>query len=308
MAAELTVAVLDLPRVIPLDFSIPSYLFGNCDGYRVVVAGESADPPSAAADADIIVVPGYDDPEIALPPPYLDLLAGTTARIVAICTGAFALADAGLLDGRDATTHWQYVAPLRRLHPRINVLENKLYVEDGRILTSAGGGAAIDACLHVIRTDFGETAAYEVGKGVVAAPVRGGDQQQYVDVLTPPRSDLSATRAWVMEHLAQPITVHRMAAHATMPRRTFIRHFERETGLPPMRWVVRQRILSARRLLETSDWTIERIAAATGFGSATTLRDTFRREVGTTPSAYRQSINPPTGRSASSERSGARLR
>ncbi|MGW1342569.1 GlxA family transcriptional regulator [Kribbella sp. NPDC002412] len=279
MATKLTVAVLDLPRVIPIDFSIPSYLFGGCPGYQVV---------AAAADADIIVVPGYDDPEEPLPTPYLDLLAGSSARIVAVCTGAFAVADAGLLDGRDATTHWQYVAPLRRLHPRINVLENKLFVEDGKILTSAGGGATIDACLHVIRTDLGETAAYEAGKGIVAAPVRGGDQQQYVDLRTPPRSDLSATRAWALEHLGEPLTVQRMAAHATMPRRTFIRHFENETGVPPMRWVVEQRLLSARRLLETSDWTIERIASAAGFGTASTFRETFRREVGTTPSAYRQ--------------------
>lgn len=293
--APLTVAILAVPGAIPLDLSIPAHLFGAADGYQVIICGEtstgpiaSTHPLSAAADAGLIVVPGYEQPEQPLPTPYLDLLAGSSTRIVGICTGTFALAAAGLLEGRDATTHWQYVAPLRRLHPRINVLENRLYVEDGKILTSAGGGAGIDACLHVIRTDFGAAAAYEASKGIVAAPARGGDQHQYVDVLTPPRSDLSATRAWVMEHLGEPMTVHRMAAHATMPRRTFIRHFENETGLPPMRWVMFQRVLSARRLLETSDWTIERIAAATGFGTATSLRAIFRREAGATPSAYRK--------------------
>jgi transcriptional regulator GlxA family with amidase domain len=241
------------------------------------------------ADADIVVVPGYEEPERPLPAPYVELLAGSTARLIGICTGTFALAAAGVLDGRDATTHWQYVATLRGLYPRVNVLENRLFVEDGKVLTSAGAGAGIDACLHVIRTDFGAAAAYEVGKGVVAAPVRAGEQQQYVDVLSPPRSDLSGTRAWVMEHLREPITVDQMAAHAAQSRRTFIRHFENETGMTPMRWVTLQRVLSARRLLETSDWTVDRIAAATGFGTAGTLRATFRREVGSTPSAFRRS-------------------
>jgi transcriptional regulator GlxA family with amidase domain len=281
MPARLTVAILAVPRVIPLDLSIPAHLFGSCDGYEVQIRAEPT-------GADLIVVPGYEEPEQPLPRPYLDLFADTTARLIGICTGTFALAAAGVLDGRDATTHWQYIAPLRRLYPRVNVLENRLFVEDGKVLTSAGAGAGIDACLHVIRTDFGAAAAYEVGKGVVAAPARGGDQQQYVDVLSPPRSDLSATRAWVMEHLGEPITVDRMAAHATMSRRTFIRHFEQETGLAPRRWVVLQRVLSARRLLETSNWTVERIAAATGFNTATSLRATFHREVGTTPSAYRR--------------------
>jgi transcriptional regulator GlxA family with amidase domain len=281
MAAELTVAILAVPRVIGLDLSIPAHLFGSCDGYEVLIRDEPT-------DADLIVVPGYEEPEQPLPAPYLELLADTTARLIGICTGTFALAAAGVLDGRDATTHWQYVEPLRRLYPRVNVLENRLFVEDGKVLTSAGAGAGIDACLHVIRTDFGEAAAYEVGKGVVAAPVRGGEQQQYVDVLSPPRTDLSATRSWAMQHLDEPITVDQLAAHAAVSRRTFIRHFENETGVPPMRWVTLQRILSARRLLETSDWTVERVAAATGFGTASALRTAFRREVGTTPSAYRQ--------------------
>jgi transcriptional regulator GlxA family with amidase domain len=282
VGAELSVAILAVPRVIPLDLSIPAHLFGSCAGYRVTVTDEPV-------DADIVVVPGYEEPERPLPAPYLELLADSTARLIGICTGTFALAAAGVLDGRDATTHWQYIVALRGLYPRVNVLENRLFVEDGKVLTSAGAGAGIDACLHVIRTDFGAAAAYEVGKGVVAAPVRTGEQQQYVDVLSPPRSDLSATRAWAMEQLSEPITVDQMAAHAALSRRTFIRHFENETGLTPMRWVTLQRVLSARQLLETSDWTVDRIAAATGFGTAGTLRSTFRREVGSTPSAFRRS-------------------
>ncbi|MFI5711819.1 GlxA family transcriptional regulator [Kribbella sp. NPDC051620] len=294
--AKLTVAILAVPRLIALDLSIPLHILGRYAGYRVTVCGEvmSTHPLAAAADADIIVVPGYDDPEVSLPAEYLDVIRATAdrgARLVGICTGTLALAAAGVLDGRDATTHWEYVARLRANHPLVNVLENRLFVEDGKILTSAGGGAAIDACLHVITTDFGAAAAYEAGKHVVAGPARSGDQRQYVDVLTPPRSDLSTTREWAMQHLGEPLTVRDLAEHASLPRRTFIRHFTTETGMPPMHWVALQRLLSARRLLETSDWSVERIAAATGFGSAANFRTHFRRQVGTTPSAYRGLIS-----------------
>ncbi|MFB6721988.1 GlxA family transcriptional regulator [Kribbella sp. NPDC056345] len=281
--AELVVALLNLPRAIPLDLGIAAHVFGRHDGYRVI---EDSDPVTAAG-ADIIVVPGFDEPERPPPAPYLELLRDTPARLLGICTGTFALAAAGVLDGREATTHWHYTDQLRSLHPQVTVLENRLYVEDGRVLTSGGGGAGIDAGLHVIRTDYGAAAAHEVGKWVLAAPERGGEHRQYADVLTPLRSDLGPVRAWVQDHLAEPITVDQLATQAALSRRTFIRRFEHETGLPPMRWVVLQRLLSARRLLETSDWTVDRIAAASGFGSATSLREAFRRELGTSPSSYR---------------------
>lgn len=309
--SRLTVALVAVPRVIGLDFSIPAHLLGSCDGYRLTVCGDAdtaahrpvpgdltveitpTHPLSAVAEADIVVVPGFDRPELALPPAYLDAIrrsAGHGARIVGICTGTFALAAGGILDGRAATTHWQYLSLLRQRYPRVHVVENRLFVEEGKILTSAGAGAGIDACLHLIASDYGAAAAYEVGKGVVAAPARSGDHRQYVDVLAPPRSDLSQTRAWVMENLGEPMTVQQMAAYSNLSRRTFIRHFVTETGLPPMRWVVLQRILCARRLLETSDWSMDRIAAATGFGSGANFRAVFRREVGTTPHAYRKSV------------------
>ncbi|MFC3890538.1 GlxA family transcriptional regulator [Lentzea rhizosphaerae] len=168
------------------------------------------------------------------------------------------------------------------------VVRNGLFVQDGNVLTSAGGGAGIDACLHLIRTDFGVLAANEAGKDVVASPARDGAQPQYVDVLSPVRADLSPVRSWVMAHLGDTITVDLLAERANLGRRTFIRHFERETGMPQMRWVVLQRILSARRLLETSDWSVDRIAAATGFGTGANFRTVFRREVGTSPSTYRK--------------------
>lgn len=284
----LTVAILALPDVIPLDLSIPAHVLGTQDGYDVVVC---TDDRTALKRADIVVVPGYEDPETPPADVYLDALReadANGARMLAICTGTFALAAAGLLDGRDATTHWRYLDRLRALHPLVKVLENRLFVEDGTMLTSAGGGAGIDACLHLIRSDFGVAAAAEAGKDVVASPARDGAQPQYVDVLSPVRADLSSVRSWVMAHLGDAITIDLMAERSHLGRRTFIRHFERETGLPPMRWVTLQRILSARRLLETSDWPVDRIAAVTGFGTGANFRAVFRREVGTTPTSYRK--------------------
>ncbi|GAA3798034.1 GlxA family transcriptional regulator [Streptomyces chiangmaiensis] len=317
--APLTVAILVTPRVIALDFSIPAHILGGYDGYRVFVCSETADattetdfgghralPVGAASGitpthslataetADIVVVPGFEDPEIPIPEPYLDTLsrcADRGTRIAAICTGAFALAASGILNGKNVTTHWQYTSRLRRLFPAVKVLDNRVFVEDGNILTSAGGGAGIDACLHIIRTDYGAAAAHESGKEVVAAPVRSSEHHQYADVQTPPATSLSATRAWTMENIAEPITVQHMADHSNLPRRTFIRHFRTETGMPPMRWVTLQRILTARRLLERTDLSVEKIADATGFGTASNLRTHFKRELGTTPTVYRRTAS-----------------
>ncbi|MGI5507111.1 GlxA family transcriptional regulator [Lentzea sp. CA-135723] len=197
-------------------------------------------------------------------------------------------------------THWRYLEPLRALRPSVNVLANRLFVEDGTVLTSAGGGAGIDACLHLIRADFGAAAAHEAGREVVASPARDGAEPQYVDVLSPVRADLSEVRSWAMAHLGEAITVDRLAARGNLGRRTFIRHFERETGHPPMRWVTLQRVLSARRLLETSDWPVDRIAAATGFGTGSNFRAIFRREVGTTPTGYRKAHQGTTSRDLTS--------
>lgn len=297
---RLSVALVAVPRVIGLDFSIPAHILGGHPGYRLLVCGDERGagpgiapdhPLTSIGETDIVVVPGYEEPAAPLPEEYLAPLreaADRGARLVAICTGAFALAQAGILDGREATTHWRFVRSLREQYPRVRVLENRLFVEEGKILTSAGAGAGIDACLHLIRTDFGEAAAHEAGKEVVVAPARDGFQPQYVDVLSAPRASLSATRGWVLEHLGEPITVQHMADHANLSRRTFIRRFERETGMSPMRWVANHRVLGARRLLETSDWAVERIAAATGFGTAANFRAVFRREVGTTPTEYRR--------------------
>ncbi|MFB7760803.1 GlxA family transcriptional regulator [Streptomyces xiamenensis] len=306
-----SVAILAVPRAYTLDIGIATHVFGRHPGYRVLVCAEGtedadpdpgtpfagtatglgpAHPLSAAESADVVVVPGYDDPLLPLPSSYARTLRIATergARMLAICTGVFALADIGALNGRTATTHWRHTAELRENYPEVGVAENRLFVEDGPFLTSAGAGAGIDACLHVVRGDFGAAVADGVTKDVVLPAARGAQEPQYVDGPVASREDLRATREWALAHLGSPLTVQGLAELSLLSRRTFIRRFARETGMPPMHWVAVQRILRARRLLETSGWTVERIARETGFGSAANFRTAFRRELGMTPSAYR---------------------
>lgn len=310
------VAILAMPRVYALDVSIPEHVFGRHQDYRVVVCGDvrgdvSADVVGGArlADvesADIVVVPGYEDPHVPVPDAYLKALRIAVergARVVAICTGVFALAACGILNEKSATTHWHHTDELRLAYPRVDVVDNRLFVEDGAILTCAGGGAGIDACLHVVETDFGPTVADAVAKDLVFSSSRGANEPQYNesqyngpqyngpqyrDVPMPPRDSLWATREWVIDNLSTSITVQQLADRSLLSRRTLVRRFVRETGLPPMQWVALQRILRARRLLEGSDLSVERIAGATGFGSAANFRTIFRREVGVTPTAYRK--------------------
>ncbi|WP_202803423.1 GlxA family transcriptional regulator [Streptomyces sp. AA0539] len=300
------VAVLAVPGAYALDLGVAVHVFSRYPGYRVVVcaedagaaaAGESAAGelrptrgPEAVAGADVVVVPGYEDPLSPLPEgcaAALRAAVGRGARVIAICTGVFALAAEGLLDGRAATTHWRHTAALRERHPRVDVVENRLFVVDGPLVTTAGAGAGIDACLHVVRAEFGAVAADGVAKEVVVSPARDAREPQFAELPAASRESLRATREWVLGRLGSPVTVQEMADHALLSRRTFIRRFTRETGMPPMRWVTSQRILLARRLLESSDRPVERIAAASGFGTAGHFRAVFRREVGVTPSAYR---------------------
>ncbi|MGW7069361.1 GlxA family transcriptional regulator [Streptomyces sp. NPDC054855] len=283
-----------MPRVFALDVSIPEHVFGRHPGYRVLVRGDVGAGGASLADvesADIVVVPGYEEPHVPVPDEYLKALRIAVergARVVAICTGVFALAACGILDGKSATTHWRHTDELRLAYPGVDVVENRVFTEDGAILTCAGGGAGIDACLHVVEKDFGATASDGVAKDLVFSSTRGANEPQYRDVPAPPRDSLRATREWVLDNLGAAITVQRLADHSLLSRRTLIRRFVRETGLPPMQWVTLQRILDARRLLEASDWSVERIAGATGFGSAANFRTIFRREVGVTPTAYRK--------------------
>jgi transcriptional regulator GlxA family with amidase domain len=213
---------------------------------------------------------------------------------MSICTGAFALAHAGLLDGRRATTHWDDAGELASRFPAVQVDPDVLFVDDGDVLTSAGVAAGLDLCLHVVRQDHGADVANAVARRTVIAPHRDGGQAQFIELPVPPSvegaADLAATRAWALERLNEPLDVATLARHALVSPRTFARRFVAETGTTPHKWLLHQRVLEARRLLETSDMPIEEVASACGFGSAASLREHFRRQTGTSPTAYRRTF------------------
>jgi transcriptional regulator GlxA family with amidase domain len=218
--------------------------------------------------------------------------------VVSICTGAFVLAAAGLLDGRRATTHWLDAPDFAARFPSVTMDPDVLYIDEGSVLTSAGIAAGIDLCLHIVRKDYGAAVANAVARRLVVAPHRSGGQAQFVaqPVAEARGHRLESTRGWVMRRLAEPTTVGRMAEHAGMSLRTFARCFREETGTSPLQWLLRHRILAAQQLLEQTDHGVDRIAEMCGFGSAVSLRVHFRRELDTSPLAYRRAFRQSAGR------------
>jgi transcriptional regulator GlxA family with amidase domain len=213
-------------------------------------------------------------------------------RAVSICAGTFALAHAGLLDGRRATTHWASAAELARRFPRIEVDPNALYVDAGDVLTSAGLSAGIDLCLHIVRRDHGERIGAAVARAMVAAPHRDGGQAQFIERALPDAAgSLEPVRRWALDHLSEPLDVAGLAVRAGVSPRTFARRFVAETGTTPLRWLQAQRVLEARRLLEHTRLSVEEVATHSGFGSAPSLRQHFRRATATSPSAYRRTFS-----------------
>jgi transcriptional regulator GlxA family with amidase domain len=308
------VAVLVLDGVLPLDLGIPAQVFTGVPGdpYELTLCGRTAGPVPTAAGfavtvragleavrgADTVVVPGYA-PHLREPP--ADVLAALAAahaqgrRLVSICTGAFALAAAGILDGRKVTTHWKHADELAARYPRVSVDPRVLYVDEGQVLTSAGVAAGIDLCLHLVRRDFGSRTANEVARALVSAPHRDGGQAQYIKRPLAPDPygvTLAPTRAWALSRLHEPLTVPRLAAHAHMAPRTFARRFVAETGTTPLQWLLAARLDRARELLESTELTVDHIADRCGLGSASNLRLHFRRTLGTTPTAYRAAFAP----------------
>jgi transcriptional regulator GlxA family with amidase domain len=300
------VAVLALPGVLALDFGIPVQTFGMDPHYDVTVCADPAAGPvlgggfevitsaglEALEEAGTVVVPGYEIPDAPVPDSVLRALRAVHARggrIVAICTGAFALAAAGLLDGRPATTHWQEAGRLQRLYPRISVAPNRLFVDDTDILTSAGVTAGIDLCLHIIRRDHGAAAANTCARALVAPPRRAGGQAQFVERLRPAATgtELAAVRDWMLANLADHHTLDTLAQRAHMSRRTFARRFREETDTSPLAWLTSARLDWARELLETTTVPVERIGHLSGLGSPAALRATFQRHLGTSPREYR---------------------
>jgi transcriptional regulator GlxA family with amidase domain len=249
--------------------------------------------------ADTVIVPAYFD--VLSPPPgevtaALQDAARRGARVLSVCAGSFALCHAGLLDGLRATTHWALAGEMARRFPAVEVDAAALYVDEGEVMTSAGLSAGIDLCLHVVRKDWGAAVGEEVARRMVAAPHREGGQAQFI---RRPREDraggsLEPTRRWAAERLEQPLDVAAMSAHAGVSPRTFARRFRAETGTTPLRWLLSQRVLEARRLLEQTDLPIDAVAWKAGFGTAASLRDHFRRATATTPTAYRRSFQPLT--------------
>lgn len=221
---------------------------------------------------------------------------GRGARVLSVCSGAYVLGAAGLLDGRRCTTHWRHATELARRFPRAIVEPDVLYVDEGSVITSAGTAAGIDACLHLVRQAYGTAAANTIARRMVVPPHRDGGQAQYIERPLPRnRCDtVGDTLAWMERHLGQEMTVEQLAALAHMSPRTFARRFQQETGTTPYRWLLRQRVLLAQHLLETSDETMDTIAGQTGFGNAAALRHQFVRSLGTTPNAYRRTFRGPT--------------
>jgi transcriptional regulator GlxA family with amidase domain len=251
---------------------------------------------AALRRADTVVVPGYAgilDPPAPEALGALGAAARRGARLLSVCTGAFGLAHAGVLDGRRATTHWAWAGELARRFPEVEVEPDALFVDEGGVLTSAGLSAGIDLSLHVIRRDFGAEAGERVARHMVAPPHREGGQAQFFKPELPPSSgSLETTRRWALERLDEPLDVAAMARHARVSPRTFARRFRLETGTTPLQWLLSQRVLEARRLLEATDLSVDEVAWRVGFGTAASLRDHFRRATATTPTAYRRSFQP----------------
>ncbi|MER7895068.1 helix-turn-helix domain-containing protein [Streptomyces sp. NPDC096046] len=310
------VAVLALDGVSAFDLAIPCQVFAlvtDTDGSPAYEARVCVDHDTVATagptapfrvsssygwddvlGADTVIVPGVPV-ERAPDPRALRLLreaAEGGARIASICTGAFALAHAGLLEGRRATTHWRFADALAERFPGVDVDPSVLYVDEGQVLTSAGIAAGLDLCLHVIRRDHGAAAAASAARMLVMPPQRTGGQAQYIEYRSPETdsADLGETLQWMRGKLGEPLSLADIAAHAMMSRRSLARHFRAQTGTTPLRWLVAQRVQRARELLETTELPLARVAEATGFGAVETLRHHFARQVGTTPSAYRSAF------------------
>jgi len=306
---------LALDGLVLLDLAAPTHLFGHCGAphYSFALAAITPGPVRSSTGlevlaphgldvvhrADTVVVPGIGpdtDPEgFAAAAAAIATAHRNGARVMSICTGAFVLAEAGVLDGRRATTHWDSTERLAARYPRVAVDPGVLYVDEGSVLTSAGVAAGLDLCLHVIRRDHGAALAAQIARRTVVAPHRDGGQAQFVarpigDATQGGEGSLEPTRTWALDRLEERLDVVTLARRACMSPRSFARRFRQETGTTPAQWVLDQRTRAAQSLLETTDLPVEHVAARTGFGSATSLRTHFGRRLATTPTAYRRAF------------------
>jgi AraC family transcriptional regulator, transcriptional activator FtrA len=325
MKTASTLALVAYRGLRTFEYSIAADLFGHERAYlgvpwykTIVVSPERgtlagvggvqvrADAPfEAIAAAQTIVIPGWRDIEETPPAKLLDALCAAAtrrARIVSLCSGAFVLGAAGLLDGKRATTHWLFADAFKRQFPRAQFEADVLYVDEGTIITSAGSAAGLDACLHLIRRDFGAAAANTVARRMVVAPHREGGQAQYVEAPVALRTagagpSLGKSMDWARAHLHEPITINDLAQRSAMSPRTFLRRFSDAAGMPPNTWLQQERIGRARRLLETrTRMSADDVALQCGYESIETFRAAFRRVVGVAPSTYRARFAAPGAR------------
>ncbi|GAA1531394.1 helix-turn-helix domain-containing protein [Kribbella lupini] len=295
---ELAVAY-EIFRTPPLDTAVEDWYDVVLCGPGAVQIGPFLVEPSAGlerlATADTVIVPACADVDIPPPPELVDAVRAAHdagARIASLCTGAFALGAAGLLDGRLATTHWAHTAELAARHPLAVVDPDVLYTDNGNVLTAAGKAAAVDLCIHLIALDHGATIANTVARRLVMPPHRPGGQAQFVSTPMQPAGDhaLAGVLAWAQQRLDQPLAVTDLARHANLSPRHLARQFNAVTGQTPIQWLNTQRVRRAQQLLESTDESIESVATATGLGTATTLRRQFKRTVGVPPDTYRRSF------------------
>ncbi|MER7459659.1 helix-turn-helix domain-containing protein [Micromonospora sp. NPDC126480] len=314
-----SVAVIALDDVAPFELGVLAEVFGTdrtddgFPGYRFHVCTVDGGPVRTSSgfhltphadlapvdEADLVAVPAHKR-GAPVPPAALAALRRAAERgayVLSVCSGAFVLGEAGLLDGRECTTHWKYVDDLQRRHPSAKVRCNSLYVQDGWLLTSAGTAAGIDACLHLVREAHGSATATRLARRMVVPPHRDGGQSQYIEAPIPKAPEaptLEPVLEWLMGHLDRPLTVDDLAARAEMAPRTFARRFRAETGTTPHDWLTNQRVLLARRLLEETRLTVDEVADRAGFSDAAALRHHFTRRVGATPHTYRTTFRDRT--------------
>ncbi|GJF28290.1 AraC family transcriptional regulator [Kitasatospora sp. NE20-6] len=322
------VVVLALDRVIAFELAIPARIFESARGpggtplYRVATCTVDGGPvttstdfrivvdhgPELLAEADTVVIPaqrdGADDVVAGVLDPRITAALARVrpgTRLVSICTGAFVLAAAGLLDGRPATTHWAYTERFSRMFPQVALDPDVLFTDDGDVLTSGGVAAGVDLCLHLVRRDHGSAVANAVARTCLVPPWREGGQKQYVGTPGPGApetgSGTAAVRAWALEHLAGPLPLSALAARAGMSVRTFTRRFREETGSSPGAWLTVQRTELARQLLEQTDLSIEEVARRAGFGTAASLRLQLRDRLDVAPTDYRRTFRTTEPRS-----------
>lgn len=305
------VAILAYDGVVPFDLSVPIEVFGRArltggrPAYevRVCAAGEVDAGPiairspyglDAAAESDTLVVPGTGDIDRPVPPALVDAITAARGRLVSICTGAFTLAATGRLDGCRATTHWAAAAELARRHPAVEVDPDVLFVDEGRVLTSAGAAAGLDLCLYIVRLDHGAAVAAQTARTSVMPLERAGGQAQFInhEPPAPAGTSLQPLLAWLTDNLHRHLTLADIADHASMSTRSLSRHFRQQTGTTPLRWLSRQRVHRAQRLLEETDRSVERVGELVGFASPTAFRECFRLVAGVSPRDYRRSFPP----------------